>query len=65
MQHCLVTEFLVYYSKLNERMDAVEELVHTSSPKKSQVKTLLKQLPDIEKGLCRIHYGKVMLLRDT
>ncbi|KAI9478101.1 MAG: muts domain V-domain-containing protein [Benjaminiella poitrasii] len=50
---------LIDIDKINERMDAVEELKSTSNPKKDAVLTLLKHTPDIEKGLCRIHYGKV------
>ncbi|KAI8085363.1 muts domain V-domain-containing protein [Thamnidium elegans] len=49
---------LVDINKLNERVNAIEELIHTDVKKKDRVLTLLKRLPDIEKGLCRIHYGK-------
>ncbi|KAI9266137.1 DNA mismatch repair protein msh3 [Helicostylum pulchrum] len=49
---------LVDINKLNERVNAIEELIHTDVKKKDRVLSLLKQLPDIEKGLCRIHYGK-------
>lgn len=40
-------------------MDAIEELMMTDNPKKNKLVGLLKKLPDIEKGVCRIHYGKV------
>lgn len=45
--------------KLNERVDAINELLISSNPKKNKLLTLLKQLPDVEKGLCRIYYGRV------
>jgi DNA mismatch repair protein MSH3 len=44
------------YRKLNERVDAADELKTTSNEKKPALVGLLKSLPDIEKGICRIHY---------
>ncbi|KAG0747996.1 hypothetical protein G6F62_002743 [Rhizopus arrhizus] len=49
---------LVDIEKLNERVDAINELLISSNPKKNKLLTLLKQLPDVEKGLCRIYYGR-------
>lgn len=55
----MIVILIFFSSKLNERVNAIEELIRTDVKKKDRVLTLLKQLPDIEKGLCRIHYGKV------
>ncbi|KAI7903334.1 muts domain V-domain-containing protein [Cokeromyces recurvatus] len=49
---------LIDINKINERVYAIEELKTTSNPKKGLLLSLLKQIPDIEKGICRIHYGK-------
>ncbi|CAO3694195.1 unnamed protein product [Umbelopsis ramanniana] len=49
---------LINKGLLEERTDAVEELISTDNPKVPKIRTLLKHLPDLEKGLCRIHYGK-------
>ncbi|KAL1933574.1 hypothetical protein VTP01DRAFT_7664 [Rhizomucor pusillus] len=49
---------LVDVAQLNERIDAIDELMTTDNPKKAKAQGLLKQLPDIEKGLSRIHYGR-------
>ena len=40
-------------------MDAVEEIISSSSEKLVVLRQVLKKLPDLAKGLCRIHYGKV------
>ncbi|RUS29347.1 DNA mismatch repair protein MutS [Jimgerdemannia flammicorona] len=49
---------LVDVSQLNERVNAVEEILGSDSPLLQKARELMKQLPDLEKGLCRIHYGK-------
>ncbi len=49
----------MYTRQSNERVDAINELLISSNPKKNKLLTLLKQLPDVEKGLCRIYYGRV------
>ncbi|KAL9542734.1 hypothetical protein MBANPS3_008465 [Mucor bainieri] len=49
---------LVSIDRLNERINAIEELITSDNPKKNLASSLLSKLPDIEKGLCRIHYGK-------
>ncbi|ORZ15609.1 muts domain V-domain-containing protein [Absidia repens] len=48
---------LIDISLLNQRTKAVEELIATNNPKRDQGQELLKSLPDLEKGLCRINYG--------
>lgn len=63
-QYALTTkdrEYSWQTRQLNERIDAVEELLKTDNPKKAHAQSLLKQLPDLEKGLSRIHYGRVRL----
>ncbi|KAI8065738.1 muts domain V-domain-containing protein [Gongronella butleri] len=48
---------LVAVDKLNERCAAVTELATTPSPKVKKCQDLLKSLPDLERGICRINYG--------
>ncbi|SAL98616.1 hypothetical protein [Absidia glauca] len=48
---------LIDISRLNQRTQAVEELMTTDNPKVAQGQELLKHIPDLEKGLCRINYG--------
>ncbi|CAL1703692.1 unnamed protein product [Somion occarium] len=43
---------------LKERTDAVEEIMHTTSGKLTILRQLLKNSPDLARGLCRIQYGK-------
>lgn len=43
---------------LQERIDAVEEILADKTMKLTQLRELLKRLPDLAKGLCRIQYGK-------
>lgn len=47
------------YSVLQERIDAVEEILHDNTPKLVTLRDLLRRLPDLARGLCRIHHGKV------
>ncbi|KAI8369324.1 muts domain V-domain-containing protein [Radiomyces spectabilis] len=49
---------LIDEDQLNERINAVDELLVTQNPKKAEAQALLKQLPDLDKGLCRIHYRR-------
>ena len=44
---------------LQERIDAVEELISTPLQYLHTLRPVLKGLPDLAKGLCRIQYGKV------
>ncbi|CAE7205240.1 unnamed protein product [Rhizoctonia solani] len=43
---------------LQERVDAVEEILETKELKVERLQLLLKGLPDLVKGLCRIQYKK-------
>ncbi|KAF9519406.1 hypothetical protein BS47DRAFT_1388222 [Hydnum rufescens UP504] len=43
---------------LQERLDAVEEIVVTQSHTLDRLRTLIRRLPDLVKGLCRVQYGK-------
>ncbi|KAI0713432.1 muts domain V-domain-containing protein [Earliella scabrosa] len=49
---------LIDASALRERTEAVEEIVANKSPKITQLQELLRRLPDLARGLCRIQYGK-------
>ena len=48
-----------FIRQLNERINAIDELLTTDNPMKPTVEDLLKHMPDLEKGLSRIHYGLV------
>ena len=50
---------LVDHDILQERLDAVEEIINTQSHTLDRLRTLIRKLPDLVKGLCRIQYGKV------
>lgn len=52
-----LTEYLI--SALQLRIDAVEEIIASSSDKLVSLRQLLKKLPDLAKGLCRIQYKQV------
>ncbi|CCM03684.1 uncharacterized protein FIBRA_05828 [Fibroporia radiculosa] len=43
---------------LKERISAVEEILADGTPKLTHLRELLRRLPDLAKGLCRIQYGK-------
>jgi DNA mismatch repair protein MSH3 len=47
------------FSVLQDRVDAVEEIISSSSEKLVTLRQVLRKLPDLAKGLCRIQYGKV------
>ena len=47
------------FSVLRDRVDAVEEIISSSSEKLVALRQVLRKLPDLAKGLCRIQYGKV------
>ncbi|KAJ7063163.1 muts domain V-domain-containing protein [Mycena amicta] len=47
---------LIDKSTLQERIDAVEEIVTSSSPSLFTLRQILKKLPDLARGLCRIQY---------
>jgi DNA mismatch repair protein MSH3 len=44
---------------LQERINAVEELISTPLQHLHALRPVLRGLPDLAKGLCRIQYGKV------
>lgn len=44
---------------LVKRLDAVKEILHTPSVAIEKLKCLLKNQPDMQRGLSRIQYGKV------
>ncbi|TFK46431.1 hypothetical protein OE88DRAFT_1715028 [Heliocybe sulcata] len=48
---------LVDLSLLQERLDAVEEIIDSQSARLVALGELLKGLPDLAKGLCRVQYG--------
>lgn len=47
------------FRMLKERTDVVEEILTTASSKLTVLRQLLRGLPDLARGLCRIQYGKV------
>ncbi|KAJ7489851.1 muts domain V-domain-containing protein [Mycena galericulata] len=51
-----VAKPLVDKLALQERIEAVEEIVTSPSDKLASLRQLLKRLPDLAKGLCRIQY---------
>lgn len=53
-----VSRPLVNERILQERFDAVDEILQSPSADIIKLRTLLKGLPDLAKGLCRIQYGK-------
>ena len=44
---------------MEARLAAVEEIKESTNYKLEDIGTLLSRLPDLEKGLVRIHYGRV------
>ncbi|CAO3626818.1 unnamed protein product [Cunninghamella blakesleeana] len=52
-----VSRPLIDISRLEERTLAIDELLNNDNPKITMGKSLLKNMPDIERGLCRINYG--------
>lgn len=53
-----LTRPLLSLEKIRERADAVDELVKSNSLTVSKLTSLLKAMPDLERGLIRIHIGK-------
>ncbi|KAH9180266.1 DNA mismatch repair protein MSH3 [Lactarius sanguifluus] len=56
--HSWVGKPLVDVKILQERIDAVEEIISTTSQHLHTLRPILRGLPDLAKGLCRIQYGK-------
>jgi DNA mismatch repair ATPase MutS len=48
------------HSEVEARLDSVEEIKETTNYKIEDVASFLTRLPDLEKGLVRIHYGRVL-----
>lgn len=48
---------------LQERVEAVEEICESSSEQLHILRDILKGLPDLAKGLCRIQYGQASPFR--
>jgi hypothetical protein len=48
--------------EVEARLAAVEEIKESTNYKLEDVASLLTRLPDLEKGLVRIHYGRVTYL---
>lgn len=57
----------IFDSALKVRTDAVEEVLKAESTRLreflARAKDMLKGLPDLARGLCRVQYGKVGLFR--
>ncbi|KAJ7285697.1 DNA mismatch repair protein MSH3 [Mycena rebaudengoi] len=51
-----ISKPLIDKCALQERIDAVEEILNSPSDKLHSLRDLLKRLPDLEKGLVRIQY---------
>jgi DNA mismatch repair protein MSH3 len=52
---------LIDIRAIKERTDAVEEILTSSDAKMGRFRGLLIGLPDLEKGLCRVHYNRVRM----
>ncbi|KAF7968561.1 hypothetical protein HWV62_30097 [Athelia sp. TMB] len=50
---------LVDKEALQARVDAVEEIISSTADPLLTLRDVLRKLPDLAKGLCRIQYGKV------
>ena len=51
-------------SEVEARLDAVQEIKESTNYKLEHLSGLLTRLPDLEKGLVRIHYGRVPSLHN-
>jgi len=47
--------------EVEARLAAVEEIKESTNYKLEDIASLLTRLPDLEKGLVRIHYGRVLV----
>lgn len=60
----LAKEYIVlevtYSREVEARLLAVEEIKDSNNYKLEDIGGLLTRLPDLEKGLVRIHYGRVL-----
>lgn len=46
---------------LQARVDAVEEIIESTTDTLVTLRDVLRKLPDLARGLCRIQYGKVRI----
>lgn len=53
-----VSKPLLQLDALQERVAAIDEVIDSTSYLLGKLRGLLKGLPDLERGLARIHYGK-------
>lgn len=53
-----ISQPLIEASAIEQRLEAVEELATKCPGSMLNMMNLLKELPDLERGLCRIHYKK-------
>ncbi|KAG6821075.1 hypothetical protein H0H93_007234 [Arthromyces matolae] len=51
---------LVDRRALQERVTAVEEILESSSEKLAKLREVLRGLPDLARGVCRIQYGQIL-----
>lgn len=51
----------LFFSILQQRVDAVEEVLQSHSHILDKLRITLRGLPDLVKGLARIQYGKVLV----
>jgi DNA mismatch repair ATPase MutS len=56
---CPHIRVLLIEREVEARLAAVEEIKESTNYKLEDVASLLTRLPDLEKGLVRIHYGRV------
>lgn len=47
------------YRVLQDRIDAVQEILESDSERLVTLRNILRGLPDLARGLCRIQYGQV------
>jgi len=53
-----VSKPLLQMAPLQERVEAVDQILNSKSYLLGKMRGLMKGLPDLERGLARIHYGK-------
>lgn len=57
--HVLTRKHIMTCSAVNQRLDAISEIHSaTSNLALSKLRELLKSLPDLERGLSRVHFGR-------
>ena len=56
---CKLCELIFFFSDIEARQDAVEEILKGSYEEMDKVKDMMTKLPDVERGLCSIYHKKV------